>query len=144
MVTDEETVTPRISSQSGESEGPDSDAMPGEGIAEGLNALKRDSFQPLVSETPQPEIPKPMFVLPTWHEAYAEALLSTDSLVSPGLISWAEMEIQTRYLTEFGCPIEADERLDLRRATEVLSRLKKATIVVSRAKWALALWASLV
>jgi hypothetical protein len=144
MVTDEEAVTPRISSQSCDSEGSDSDAMPLEGIAEGLNVLKRDSFQPTVSETPQPEVSKPMFVLPHWHKAYAEALLSTDSLVSPGLISWAEMEIQTRYQTDFACPIEPDERLDLRRATEVLSRLKNVTIVVSRAKWALALWASLV
>lgn len=121
MITDEEEVTPRISGQSINTEGPDSNAFTDEGIADGLSVLKRESFQPTGVEAPQSETSKPMFVLPHWHKAYGEALLSVGSLGSSAFVSSAEMEIQTRYLTAFACPIEAEESLDLQRATEVLS-----------------------
>jgi hypothetical protein len=141
MITDGEEVTPWISGQLRNTEGPDSNAFTKESIADGLSVLERDSFQPNAIEQ---ETSKPMFVLPHWHKAYGEALLSVGSLGSPAFVSWAEMEIQTRYLTAFACPIEADESLDLQRATEVLSQLRKAAIVVSRTKCALASLESLV
>jgi hypothetical protein len=124
MITDEEDAAPGISSQSVNTEGPDSTAITGENIADGLSALKRDSFQPSATEARQPEISKPMFVLPQWHKAYAQALLSADSESLP-LSLWAEMEIRARYLTAFACPIEPDERRDLQRASQVLSQLNK-------------------
>ena len=142
ITTQEESATPEVSGRSGSTDGPDSDAMSAENMAAGLDALKRDSFQPNAIETPQQA--KPMFVLPHWHKAYADALLCADSLESPALISWAEMEIQARYLTAFACPIEAVESRDLNRAMEVLSQLKKAASKTSRAEWILASWESLV
>jgi hypothetical protein len=124
MFDDEESVTPEVSRESSRFEGPDSTAMLPENIADGLSALKRDSFQPNGIETPQPETSKPLFVLPHWHKAYAEALLAAD-LALPALISWAEMEIRVRHLTAFSCPIEADESRDLQRASQILSQLNK-------------------
>jgi len=124
MFTDEESAIPGISRESSRFEGPDSDAMLSENIADGLSALKRGSFQPSATEAQQPEISKPMFVLPQWHKAYAEALLCANSELLP-LILWAEMEIRARYLTAFACPIEPDESRDLHRASQVLSQLNK-------------------
>jgi|SRR5580692_1731325 hypothetical protein len=130
MITDEEDATPGISSQSVNTEGPDSTAITGENIADGLSALKRDSFQSNAIETPQQETSKPTFVLPHWHKAYAEALLCADSESLP-LILWAEMEIRARYLTAFACPIEPDESRDLQRASLVLSQLNKHKAAVA-------------
>jgi hypothetical protein len=130
MVAEDE-ATRWVSRQSGKTEGHNSNALIGESLADGL-ILERVSLQPTAPEASQPEISKPMFVLPHWHKAYGEALLSTDSLESPVLISWAEMEIQARYLTEFACPIEPEESLDLTHAMEVLSQFKKASTTVLR------------
>jgi hypothetical protein len=131
MITDEEEATPGISSQSVNTDSPDSNAFTGESIADGLSVLKRESFRPTAAEAPQPEISKPMFVLPHWHKAYGEALLCADSSESLPLILWAEMEIKARYLTAFACPIEPDERRDLQRASHVLSQLSKHNAAVA-------------
>lgn len=121
MTTDEELITPGVSRQPSSNEGPDSNAMSGENIAEGLSALKRDSFQP--TDT-QADTYTPMFVLPQWHQAYAEALISADSNQEVRILE-AEIAILARFLTEFACPIERDECHDLQRAIQVLSRLNK-------------------
>lgn len=63
MFTDEESVTPEISRESSRFEGPDSDAMLPENIADGLRVLKRERFQPTATAARQGEIPKLMFVL---------------------------------------------------------------------------------
>ena len=130
MITDEEEFTPGISSQSVNTEGPDSAATAGENITDALSALKRDSFQPSATDARQPEICKPIFVLPQWHKAYAEALLCAGSESLP-LNLWAEMEIRARYLTAFACPIEPDERRDLQRASLVLFQLNKHKAAVA-------------
>jgi hypothetical protein len=119
MTSDEELVTPGASRQPSSNEGPDSDAMSGENIAEGLSVLKRDSFQPTPIATPQPDTSKPMFVLPQWHKAYADALISADSHQEVRILE-AEIAILARFLTEFACPIERDECRDLQRAIQVL------------------------
>lgn len=123
MVADEDQATRGVSTQSGNTEGHSLNALIGESLADGL-ILEPVSFQPAAPEASQPEISKPMFVLPHWHNAYGESLLSAGSLESLAYVSWAELEIQARYLTEFACPIEPEETLDLMHAMEALSQLR--------------------
>ena len=124
MVAEDE-ATRWVSRQSGKTEGHNSNALIGESLADGL-ILERVSLQPTAPEASQPEISKPMFVLPHWHKAYGEALLYADSPQSDSLIAYAEKEIVARYLADSFRPIQSDESRDLLQATKVLSQLKKA------------------
>lgn len=113
MFNDEDSPTPGMSPQARSDDGPDV-------------ASQRESSRPAVeSETPTERLSKPIFVVPSWHKAYGEALLYADSPESGALIAYAEKEIIIRYLADCSSPIQPEENRDLQKATEVLSQLKK-------------------
>jgi hypothetical protein len=113
MFNDEDFPTPGMSPQARSDERPDV-------------ASKRESSHPAVeSETRADRMSQPIFLVPSWHKAYGEALLYADSPGSGALIAYAEKEIISRYLADCSSLIQPEENRDLQKATEVLSQLRK-------------------
>ena len=74
---------------------------------------------------------EPLFVIQTWHRFYAKALMETDPVKLPAMITLAEGAILDRYVELFVSQIQSEETLDLQQAIAALTRLKEAHAIDS-------------
>jgi hypothetical protein len=65
-----------------------------------------------------------MFVIPTWHRVYAQALIEVDPVKLAAFIEGAERAIMARAAALAIPPMSTDEILDLQHASETLLKLK--------------------
>ncbi len=65
--------------------------------------------------------------LPMWHKPYAEALLESDPAISAQLLAATERAIFERLLELSASADASDERGDIRRAIDVMLKLKAKT-----------------
>jgi hypothetical protein len=77
--------------------------------------------------TGQDAQPKPMFLIQSWHRAYANVLLEKDAGKLAAMIPTAEQLILDRRAQLRDYSIQTDEGLDLRQAFQVLTELRRTS-----------------
>jgi hypothetical protein len=99
----------------------------------------RESRASVSEATAEPNNPaKEMFRIQAWHRAYAQALIEVDPVKLVTMIEAAERAISARGVALATVPSSTDEILDLRVASDALSKLKVDNAAVYLSKFQVA------